>query len=117
MLRREAERLAGGIAHPLPGGDGVAGQRLDQEGEGQAAGHVGVEVAARGPDGTQPAGCCGLGGRHDGGGDRPDFHAHIARQVEPVGLGGKIEGEHHAYSVPACWFFSATVIMVVAAAL
>ncbi len=72
----------------------MAGQRLDQESEGQAAGHVGVEVGLGCALGAEAAGGGCLGGGHDSGGDGADFHADAAGQVEPVGLGREVEGEH-----------------------
>jgi hypothetical protein len=82
MLGREIERLAGGIADALRGGDDVASPRLDQEGEGQAPRHVGVEVAAGGADNAKTSGGCGLRGGKYGGGDGADFDAEAPRQVE-----------------------------------
>jgi len=35
-----------------------------------------------------------LGGGHDGGHDRADFHASATRKGEPVGIGGDVWGEH-----------------------
>ena len=87
-------RLAGGIADAFPGEDGVAGQGFDQIGEGQAAGHVGVEVWFCRTQRAEASGGGCLGGGHDGGGDGADFHADTAREGEPIGLGREVEGEH-----------------------
>jgi hypothetical protein len=93
-LVRKRQRLACGIAHTLPGSDGMASQRLDQKGEGQAARHVGVEVLGRGSHRAKATGGAGLGGGHHGVGDGADFHADAARQVEPIRLDREVEGEH-----------------------
>ena len=62
----------------------MAGQRLDQEGEGKAAGHVGVEIwFCRTERAEAPGGGC-LGGGHDGRGDGPDFHADAAWEGAPI---------------------------------
>lgn len=47
---------------PSPGGDGVAGQRLHQEGEGKAARHVRGEIFGCGPQRAEATGGAGLGG-------------------------------------------------------
>jgi hypothetical protein len=75
----------------------VTREGLDKEGEGQAAGHVGVEVGLGCALGAEAAGGGCLGGGHDGGSDRADFHADAARQVEPVRLDREVEGEHGAF--------------------
>jgi hypothetical protein len=93
-LGRERQRLAGGVADALPGGDGVAGERLDQEGERQAARHVGVEVRIGDADRGEATRRGGLGGGHDRCCHRSDLDADVARQVEPVRLGREVEGEH-----------------------
>ena len=72
----------------------MAGERLEQEGEGQAAHRVGVEIGLGGPQRAEAPGGPGLGLGHYGGGDGADFHARAAWQVEPVRLNLKVEGEH-----------------------
>jgi len=69
------------VAHTLPSGNRVAGKCLDQEGEGQAAGHVGIEIGLGGPQRAKATGGAGLGGGHHGGGDGADFHADTAGKI------------------------------------
>ena len=66
---------------------------LDKEGEGQAAGHVGVEVGLGCALGAEAAGGGCLGGGHHGGSDRADFHADTAWEGKPIGGGGEVEDE------------------------
>ena len=61
-------------------------------GEGQAAGHVGVELRLCRTQRAEAAGGGCLGGGHDGGGDRTDFHADAAWEGEPVRLDREVEG-------------------------
>ena len=71
----------------------MAGQRFDQEGEGHAAGHVGVQFRFRRTQRAEAAGGGCLGGGHHRGGDGADFYADAAWEGEPVGGGGEVEGE------------------------
>src|SRR5690606_27929545 len=86
--------FAGGVADALPGGDGVAGERLDQEGEGEAARHVRGEVRVGEADRGETASGGGLRGGHDRRRHGPDLDADAAREVEPIRLGREDQLQH-----------------------
>jgi len=54
----------------------------------------GSSSGSRDADRGEPARGRGLRRGHDGHCHRPDLDAHAARQVEPVRLDRKVEGEH-----------------------
>ena len=77
----------------------MAGERLEQTRECKAAGHLGVEVGLRSPERAETTRGAGPGCGHDGGGDGADTHADAAREVEPVGFGGNVEGAHRLHAI------------------